>query len=464
MGTITLPYLAVDHGKGIRDFIVEKQNLASTIRLELPEASRLSEYMLVLNDEKQVTKCRNLVERNRILLMHGLPVAVNATILREYILAVFQTRVLLIYRSVNNSAFLPAAKKQRRVTYRRVPLSERTRETRKAQELAIRAVYALGLDYGVVKLGIGTGRKMVIQQVNPSPRLNKEMETAYVQAITQYMKGCARSRTPLEEIVLGADPEFVMESPQGKLLIASNYFPVRGKVGCDAIWLGQNRSHKPLVELRPDPTPNPRQLVVRIYQSLIFANKKMGKVPAKWLAGAMPYEGFPLGGHIHFSGIQPDFKLLRALDNYLAMLLVIAEDEKGKRRRPKYGFLGDFRYQDYGGFEYRTPPSWLVSPTLTKGVFVTAKLIAANYKQLRYNPLADVSMQEAYYKGRKQAIADWLPILWQDLKQCPDYKVYQTYLDDFYHYLASGITWDESQDFRKFWRLPPYGKKKTEQT
>jgi hypothetical protein len=462
MGTITLPYLAVDHEKGIRDLIVEKQNLASTIRLELPEASKLSEYMLVLNDEKQVKQCRNLVDRNRILQMHGLPVAVNMTILKEYILAVFQTRVLVIYRSINNSAFLPAAKKQKRFTYRRVPLSERTKETRKAQELAIRAVYALGLDYGVVRLGIGAGRKMVIQQVNPAPRLNKEMETAFEQAIERYMKGCTHFPTPLEEIVLGADPEFIMESPQGKLLIASHYFPIRGKVGCDAIWMGQNRSQKPLVELRHDPTEDPRHLVVRIYQSLIFANKKMSKGPAKWLAGAMPYEGFPLGGHIHFSGIQPDFKLLRALDNYLSLLLVIVEDEKGKTRRPKYGFLGDFRYQDYGGFEYRTPPSWLVSPTLTKGVFVMAKLIAANYKQLQHHPLEDVSMQEAYYKGKKSAIVDWLPILWHDLKQCPDYKVYQKYLDDFYRYLSSGTTWDESQDLRKFWRLPPYNKKKTE--
>jgi hypothetical protein len=329
------------------------------------------------------------------------------------------------------------------------------------QELAVQALYALGLDYGVVKLGVAAGKKYVIQKVIPNPRLNREMEDAFVQAVKRYIDRCSEPKLRLNEIVLGADPEFVMVSSQEKLIMASQFFPVRGLVGCDAIWYRQNRSHKPLVELRPEPTSDPRELVVRIYRALIYAGKKTQRISGKWLAGAMPYEGFPLGGHIHFSGVQPDFKLLRALDNYLSLLLVIVEDERGKGRRPKYGYLGDFRYQDYGGFEYRTPPSWLVSPTLTKGVFALAQLIIANYRTLQFQPLADLALQEAYYKGNKDVIADWLPTLWSDLRACADYDVYKTYLDGFYRYLSSGMTWDETQDIRKNWRLPPYDQKKT---
>jgi hypothetical protein len=140
--------------------------------------------------------------------------------------------------------------------------------------------------------------------------------------------------------------------------------------------------------------------------------------------------------------------------------MVAVEDERGKGRRPKYGFLGDFRYQKHGGFEYRTPPSWLVSPTLTKGVFVTAKLIVANYRTLNHNPLADFDLQHAYYTGDKEKILSLVPVLWEDLKKLDDYQIYENYLDEFYRYLTSGITWDETQDFRKNWRIPPYHKRK----
>ena len=57
--------------------------------------------------------------------------------------------------------------------------------------------------------------------------------------------------------MLGADPEFMMQSLEGQIVLASKYFPRFGSVGCDAIWHGQNRSHKPLVELRPRPHEQP---------------------------------------------------------------------------------------------------------------------------------------------------------------------------------------------------------------
>jgi hypothetical protein len=462
MGAVTLADpVTLENEKTIREKLAgADRKLISSIRLELPVASRLSEPILVLNGEEQVKRALQPQIRKFLLKLHGVPLAGNLTPVKEYVLAVFQTRVIAMYRSAGQTAWVPAGRKQKRQTFQRVSVSDRSKEVRKVQTLAIRAVYALGLDYATVRLRIGPAKKMGIVHVQPAPRLNQEMEAGFARAILEYAKQCVQPKPPLENIVLGADPEFVMKSPNGSLLIASNHFPVRGKVGCDAIWIGQNHAHKPLFELRPEPSPDPRTLVVRIYQALLYCAKKMKNTPAKWLAGNMPHDGFPIGGHIHFSGIQPDFKLLRALDNYLVLPLILAEDEKGKMRRPKYGFLGDFRYQDHGGFEYRTPPSWLVSPTITKGVFAAAKVIAANYRTLRHDPLSRPEMQEAYYTGDKEKVNRWLDILWADLKSTEDYSLYARYLDNFNRYLRSGTVWDETQDFRKVWQIPPYHIKK----
>ncbi len=463
MGAVTLPYIALENEKKIREIAVTNdRRMATTIRLDTPENSHLSESVIVLNDEGQVKRALDPKIRKEILELHGVPVSVQGSVLRQYVVCVFQTRVLVMYRSAGQPAWIATSKKKQRLSFKRVSLQEQGKEVRKIQTTAIRALYALGLDYGVVKCGVGAGQKIAVLQVVPGPRLNTEMENGLVRAILQYAKKMKEPKVPQDQIILGADPEFVMESPKGHLLIASNYFPTRGRIGCDAIWLGQNHANKPLVEIRPEPTPDPRTIVVRIYQGLLSAAKKMQNTPAKWLAGNMPYNGFPLGGHIHFSGIRPDFKMLRALDNYLSLLLVVVEDERGKGRRPKYGFLGDFRYQKHGGFEYRTPPSWLVSPTLTKGVFVTAKLIVANYRLLRHNPLAGFPMQQAYYRGDKEKVISIVPTLWEDLKRLDDYQNYKKYLDEFYRYITSGITWDETKDFRKNWRIPPFHKRNEE--
>ncbi|MDT2266346.1 hypothetical protein P7H12_25890 [Paenibacillus larvae] len=93
--------------------------------------------------------------------------------------------------------------------------------------------------------------------------------------------------------------------------------------------------------------------------------------------------------------------LLRALDNYLAMPLVLAEGITTRFRRPRYGFLGDYRRQRHGGFEYRSLPSWLVEPDLTEGIFCLSALIASHYLELNKLPLQELSFQRAYYEGEK---------------------------------------------------------------
>ncbi len=461
MGAVTLPCLSSNNRKTLKSMIIEKKRkLASTIHLENSGLVELSDSILVLNEEGQVEQSKNPLLRNQILRMHGIPINTNIHTLREYMVAVFQTKVLVIYRSRHFNAWL-AEKKRQQNSFQRISEQDRSREVRKIKNWAIRALYALGLDYGLIRMGVGSKQRYFVQQVIPGPQLNAEMEQAFIKAVQEYVNKCVKApESQWENIVLGADPEFIMEGRSGRLLIASNYFPKHGRVGCDAIWMGQNRAHKPLVELRPEPTPDPRTLAISIYKGLQYAVKKTGRVPAKWLAGALPHHAFPLGGHIHFSGVFPNFKLLRALDNYLALLLAVVEDPQGIGRRPKYGFLGDFRYQNHGGFEYRTLPSWLISPTLTKGVFVVAKLVALYYRYLQYFPLSHRQVQEAYYQGNKDLMAKWLPVLWNELKKCPDYERNRHYLDNFHKYISSGSAWNESQDIRKAWQLPPYHRKK----
>jgi hypothetical protein len=423
----------------------ENGKLLSTIQL--------NEH-IILNPAEQVDQVTNEATRKRILRTHGILVHDRSFIIRQYIVYVCQTKVLFMYRSKSDGQWLQ--KSSANISYQRVSISmNKSKEVQNVNNMAIRAVYALGLDYAVVICGVVSGTNIVIRKVNPSPKLSKSMLEVYEKEFEQYQQN---SHTPIsaDQLIIGADPEFVMRSHSGNIILASKYFPLRGKVGCDAIWLGQNRSHKPLVEVRPQPSTDPKVLVERIYNCLQYAARKVAHVSCSWLAGAMPFAGFPIGGHIHFSGVEPTFAILRALDNYLTLPLMMAEDEKGINRRPKYGYLGDYRMKSHGGFEYRTPPSWLVSPTLTKGVLAVAKLIILNHQKLTSHPLSDPDLQIAYYKGEKDSFTFWTSLLFQELKDLDDFPKYEKYLTPYFDYLQSGKKWDETRDFRKAWRLPPY--------
>ncbi|MBN2909433.1 hypothetical protein JQC72_07825 [Polycladomyces sp. WAk] len=459
MSSLTLPCKQWDDKQWIRSEAISAERVLSpSIRLELSNApAEFSESMLVLNDEVVVERIRKREIKAGALKLHGISFATaQMRLLRQYIVVAFQTETLLVYRSKGSSVWLAQGKKPQRVAYERVPLKEKNREVNRVQQLAVRSLYALGLDYGVVKVGTLPGRKFVVVDVIPNPRLNTDMENVLVHAIYRYAKQLGETAVKPESVTLGADPEFIMKHANGQLALASQYFPRFGRVGCDEIWHGQNRANKPLVEIRPQPTPEPRKLVVRIYQGLIMAAKRVKAGNVVWLAGGMPCSGYPLGGHIHFSGILLNFKLLRALDNYLALPLVLAEDPNGVKRRPKYGYLGDFRHQFHGGFEYRTLPSWLISPTVTKGVIAAAQLIASRYPYLELEPLKRLSVQRAYYQGIKTDIQPLVETLWEDLRGLNEYQGYAEFLDPFYEYLLSGQTWDEQKDIRKVWKVPPY--------
>lgn len=433
-----------------------RDHLASSIRLRWDGDPLYVSSMLGLNHTQQVEQARSRDWKAETWKLHGLTVAgPQASVLRLYVVFIFQTQVLLLYRAKNASVWLSAGKGDKPV-FRRVDTEDQSREVRKVKALAIRSFYALGLDYGVVKVGIQPGNRIAVVDAIPGPRVNRTMGKRLAEAVQQYSKRLPQLLAPMDQVVLGADPEFIMQKNNGTLLMASNYFPRFGSVGCDAIWHGQNRSTKPLVELRPKPSADPRQVVMRMYKGMIAASRRVKNTNMEWLAGALPHPQYPLGGHIHFSGIPLTFQLLRALDLYLALPLMLAEDGNGVRRRPRYGFLGDYRLQFHGGFEYRTLPSWLVSPTLTKGSLAAAKLIAARYPYLPLEDWYDRKLQQAYYLGEKKSVRERVEKIWKSLKGLKEYTLYQKDLDRFYQLITSGSTWNEKEDIRKRWRLPPY--------
>lgn len=460
MEAVTLPCLSTVSGISMDKLITADKKLALSIQLELPQYQTVSQIVSLLNDPKQVNRLRDRNDLKKMLKLQGISSQTGNNYFREYVLFLFHTDVLAIYRSKIQKVWLAENQAQQKRVFQKVSITSREKEVRKVTSLAIRSLYAVGLDYGAVKCGIAPGNQIVVLHINPQPQVNINMKNKFSRALQEFIQNITRRKISLNQISLGADPEFVILSPKGNLVIASRYLPVHGKVGCDEIWIGKNRSNKPVVEVRPDPTPDPRKLVIRIYEQLLSVAKKMNAVSGKWLAGALPYQGFPLGGHIHFGGFKPNFKMLRALDNYLSLPLIVVEDKKGIHRRPKYGFLGDYRLKDYGGFEYRTPPSWLISPTLTKGVLALAQCIVANYPYLPRAPLQELDMVKAYYYGNKQELRKWIGYLWSDVQRLSDYRKYENYLDPFYRFLLSGRTWDETQDFRRFWKLPPYHKRK----
>ncbi len=321
---------------------------------------------------------------------------------------------------------------------------------------AVRAVYALGLDFGAVTVSVRDAERPVILDVDAEPPLDPRLGRLYAGAIHAFAAELKRERRRAAPVRFGMDPEYVLCGPRGEVVPAARFLPRRGRVGCDAVRLRNRRVVYPLVELRPEPGCEPRELMVHLLQTMRTAAQQITDQTLIWNAGGMPRRGFPLGGHLHMSGIWPNARLLRALDNYLALPLVLIEAETASRRRPRYGFLGDFRLKSHGGFEYRTLPSWLVSPLVAKGVLALIRLIADHYWTLRREPLRLESIHAAYYAGEKAAIREAAALLWDDLERLPDYARYRGYAEPLKRQMLRRQVWDEQEDFRIRWRIPPY--------
>jgi len=192
-------------------------------------------------------------------------------------------------------------------------------------------------------------------------------------------------------MLIGADPEFLLFDNENNVVRANNILQKPGKIGSDGA----------MIEIRPDPTPDPLKLVKNMKD--IFQDKELTDSikDFNWKA-AIYYKDnvrdYPVGGHIHLGNpkgievLSPNAKfflfgvLNKIMDELLAVPLIKLDGpDLGKARRSDcqmamgntgYGYYGEWRSCD-GRLEHRTLSGlWLMHPAIAEFVLGTAKAIA----------------------------------------------------------------------------------------
>jgi hypothetical protein len=336
-----------------------------------------------------------------------------------------------------------------------IPIDKHKRSARlsKVKREAIKAIYVLGLDYGMVTCSINSSGKFVVFEVQPTPPWKEPWTHLLANAMNQLAVQLRQEDSPPLPIGLGADPEFLLRHRNGKIVPASRFFLPEGVVGCDGVGSARYRHIKPLAELRPRPSLAAEQLTSHVFQTMQYAACRIADDHLEWLSGGMPYRGFPLGGHLHFSNLWLNSHLLRALDNYLALPLMMIEGESARYRRPRYGTLGDFRHKSHGGFEYRTLPSWLISPTLTRAVFALSLCIAYHYRQLQQRPLDSCNNYQAFYQANRTRLRPYALAMCQEISQLTHYPDYEQELSPLFELIETNHQWNEQADIRHSWNV-----------
>ncbi len=366
--------------------VIQEQYIGSKAHLvfTIPEMSE--QTGLVQVNELNAVRLALSSEAQEIFRLNRLNTpASDDNLIREYKVLMMNLDPLRVWKRevVSSSENTPK--------WTRIKIEDDDKELKRITTAARIAVQALGLDFAMAYVALSKPRKPVIKRVDPSP----ELPTRTLKSLIEFLVESPYIPQK-KEVTLGADPEFILiNSDTGKMIPASQFLPRFGTVGCDSVRI-PNRQQRPIGELRPEPSPSPLVLADNIRKTLLQAVKLLPYNNIKWIAGSQP-SNYPIGGHIHFSNIQVSSKLLRALDNYLAIPVFLMEDTKNATmRRTKYGLLSDYRIKEYG-FEYRTTSSWLVTPEISRGVLCLAKLIASNYTELSNNCFIRTEIQNAFY-------------------------------------------------------------------
>lgn len=417
------------------------------------QLSRLENGVL-LNPALAVKRCYRIAYMKEVLTLHGFRVDLNdgssmqtMGIHRLFHIPVFHLEALALF--VRTSYAASSFEQEIEVDWQYSLYRRMARE-------AIRAIYVLGLDYGMVQIRVEDKGRTTVVGVDPEPALTERLSQLYSGAMKRYAEDGEQEDRRMVSPRYGMDPEFVLHHPVRKeIVLASHFLERQGQVGCDAVVRGGQTEYA-LAELRPTPTSEPRQLIVNLMKTMWMASSLIADRELEWLAGGMPLHGFPLGGHIHLSQIWLQPMLLRSLDNYLALPLVLIEDATTRKRRPRYGFLGDFRRQPHGGFEYRTLPSWIVSPRVTKGVIALTAIIAEHWGELIKQPLQQFNVLAAYYHGNRAELYPVVQALIEDIQRTSTYGLYRHYVDPLLEQILRMEPWKEQRDLRKLWKIPPY--------
>ncbi|MFS0722362.1 putative amidoligase domain-containing protein [Paenibacillus sp. 1P07SE] len=384
--------------------------------------------------------------------------------LREYAVPVFHLEALAverIYRQLQVLAVSGSTKSGQEPvpeqSWRQWPAESPDPQVRRAAKTAVRALYTLGLDYGEVRVVLDGQGRAAVRTILPLPARRLAAGPGK-EALQRFAAGygSARGGGPAAELRIGADPEFVLLRADGRIVSPARFLDPHSAVGCDTVVIGRRVRH-PVAELRPSPATDPAVLAGQLRRLLRHAASRITEPGLRWLAGGMPVPGLGLGGHIHFSGAWLSTRLLRMLDSCVAFPLALVEDPAGRKRRPRYGALGDYRLQPHG-FEYRTPPSWLISPMAAQAAFALGLLAVRELWPLaaacRTLPAERTELVSAYYAGDRDALYQGMRGFLGQMAATPSYRELKRYIAPLLHAIDSGATWDEQQDLRHKWKLP----------
>ncbi len=431
----------------------------------LPPAWSSAGEPFVLNEEAFVFSRLNSAAIKRRLARAG--VAMNDTeadgFCRTYSVSLFHLHPIEVQRLAPAAANQPASRGEASTAWAAAGAgSNRQLEPsdplyKRMTRLALKALHAVRLELGIVIINAEDGGRCAVRTIQ-LPELTLLSGAAWIDAIQRFQAEWQSSRlSHLDEenktVMIGADPEFLLLSKQGKVVSAARYLEGGHGTGCDAAVVG-GRVMYPVAELRPAPASAPDQLAAHIRKLLIQANTRISDHSLRWAAGGMPVSGFALGGHIHMSGPRLTTRLLHQLDSYIALPLAMIETAGDHARRPRYGTLGDFRLQPHGGFEYRTLPSWLVSPRAAKAAFALMLLCARETDHMLYLPSRDERIVEAYYSGDRQQLRSCLEPLTASIKAARSYRELSKWIEPVLEAARQGRTWDTHSDIRSKWRIP----------
>jgi len=179
----------------------------------------------------------------------------------------------------------------------------------------------------------------------------------------------------LDKFTLGCDPELICRM-DGKPVAANRFFKSNSSFGLDG--------NSYTAELRPGFDESPIDMTAKIYQILEYGHSKNKNVE---LYSGHYVDDHCIGGHIHF-GLKYNDELLKNIDAILFAFSDCIDDLEQRKQRMSGGHYGKrraYREKGYGGFEYRTPGSWLLSPAITNAVFSLSKLTVVNYYEKNKN-------------------------------------------------------------------------------
>lgn len=376
-------------------------------------------------------------------------------IVKKYRAYVFDLKVLCLTKKIPVKSNTSFNKSGDAWQYEEIP-QDMDADSQKAGALAIRAIYSLGLEFGEVFVGINPNGRPYVLDVKPVPGLTPQTTEKFKKALSVYItESRHRQQVQAGQLLLGADPEFILRDKlTDRLIYPSGFLPREGTLGYDERSERREGRLFPLAEIRPAPDSCPLRLVNKIRWTMDAGIKLIPYENIEWLAGSIHFARYQIGGHIHFGGIKITTQLLRALDNYLGIPVMLIEDpEKAAERRKHYGGLGSFRLEPHGGFEYRTPGSWLISPEIARAVLCLAKVVACENQVLKRDFFVDMELQRAFYQGKKNYFFDLFEDLWQDIRVTETFELYANELQLFPDMIDNHQCWDEHRDIRLAWHL-----------